>query len=226
MLILLHEIMDNAVEDHLIKSDPTLSKRITLPEKVTKRKALEPEQFYDIVSHISDLSGEDAIFLALLCFTGMRRGEILGLKWPNVLKDKIQVRSEVIFKSNAAIFHEYTKSTSGIRDIPIPKELEPYLSDRKTGYVIGGSTPYTQCKMVRMWSRIGKKINLYGATPHTFRHTYLSILAASNVDPKTIQALAGHADFSFTFNKYIDQNRSNMQDAGDHISAFIDRLRK
>ena len=88
---------ENAVEDKLVKSDPTLSKRIVLPEKVTKRKALEQEQFYDIVSHISELSGEDAIFMALLCFTGMRRGEILGLKWSNVLADKIQVRSEVIF---------------------------------------------------------------------------------------------------------------------------------
>ena len=222
MLILLHEIMENAVEDHLIRSDPTLSKRITLPEKVTKRKALEPEQFRDVVSHISSLSGEDAIFLALLCFTGMRRGEILGLKWANVLKGKIQIRSEVTFKSNTAIYHEYTKSASGIRDIPIPKELEPYLTNRGKGFVIGGSKPYTQCKMARMWERIAKRINLYNATPHTFRHTYLSILAASNVDPKTIQALAGHSDFSFTFNKYIDKNKLNIHNAGNRLSDFID----
>ena len=75
-----------------------------------------------------------------------------------------------------------------------------------------------------MWQRIGKKINLYGSTPHVFRHTYLSILAASNVDPKTIQALAGHADFSFTFNKYIDKNKSNIQDAGKQFSDHLEKL--
>ena len=225
MLILLHEIFENAVEDKMITEDPTLSKRITLPEKATKRKALEQEQFQDVIAHLNALSGEDQRFMALLCFSGMRRGEILGLKWTNVLEDKILVRSEITFKSNEAIYHEYTKSASGIREIPITKELAGYLEKRGSGYVIGGKTPYTQCKFARMWQRIKKKIELYGATPHTFRHTYLSILAASNVDPKTIQALAGHADFSFTFNKYIDQNRNNMQEAGKMFSDFLDRAR-
>ncbi len=57
-----------------------------------------------------------------------------------------------------------------------------------------------------------------------FRHTYLSLLAASNVDPKTIQALAGHAGFSFTFNKYINSNRINMQNASIKFSNHIEKL--
>ena len=52
----------------------------------------------------------------------------------------------------------------------------------------------------------------------------MSILAASNVDPKTIQAIAGHADFSFTFNKYIDRNKFNMQDAGTQFSNHLKKL--
>jgi integrase len=74
-----------------------------------------------------------------------------------------------------------------------------------------------------MWQRIGKTIELYGATPHVFRHTYLSILASSGVDPKTIQTLAGHADFSFTFNKYIDKDSKNIKNAAvifeNHING-------
>lgn len=224
MLIMLHEIFDNAVEDKKISEDPTDSNRITLPDKATKRDALEPEQFYDIVSHIKDLEKTDALFLALLCFTGMRRGEILGLKWDNVLADKILVRSEVIYKGNQPIYNDYAKSKSGIRDIPIPKELAPYLKNKSTGLIFGGDKPYTQCKFFRMWKRIKTTINLYGASPHVFRHTYLSILAASNVDPKTIQALAGHADFGFTFNKYINRNKTNMQDAGNQFSNTLEKL--
>ena len=226
MLIILHEVFENAVEDKLIKQDPTLSKRIVLPEKVTKRNALEQCQFQDVISHLSKLSGDDQRFMAILCFTGMRRGEILGLKWENILPDKILVRSEVTFKSNRAIYHEYTKSASGIREIPIPEELQMYLDAKvRSGYVIGGDTPYTQCKFNRMWQRIKRTIEIYGATPHTFRHTYLSILAASNVDPKTIQALAGHADFGFTFNKYINQNRNNIQNAGKQFSDFLSKIK-
>lgn len=224
MRIILHEIFENAVEDGKMASDPTLSKRITLPDKATKRDALDADKFYDIVSHLNELAGDDALLLALLCFTGMRRGEILGLNWDSVSDNKILVKSEVIFKGNAPVYNDYTKSKSGIREIPIMEELKPFLSDRKSGFVLGGDKPYTQSKFDRMWQRIEKKINLYGATPHIFRHTYLTMLAASGVDPKTIQALAGHADFSFTFNKYISKDKGNMQDAGSQFSNHLKKL--
>jgi len=224
MLIMLHEIFENAVEDGKIPKDPTLSKRITLPDKATTREALDPEEFFDIISHIDELEGEDRLLLAMLCFTGMRRGEILGLRWDQIMDDIIHVCAEVTFKGNTSILNEYTKSKSGIRDIPIQDELKPYLVNRGEGLVLGGDKPYTQSKFDRTWQRIGKKINLYGATPHTFRHTYLSILAASNVDPKTIQAIAGHADFSFTFNKYIHSNQSNIRNARGQFSDHLKKL--
>lgn len=224
MLIMLHEIFENAVEDKKMPEDPTLSKRITLPKKVTKRNSLEDKQYKDILSHLKDLDDEDALLMALLCYTGMRRGEILGLKWDCVLDDRIIIQSEVVFKGNCPVFCEYTKSASGIREIPIPKELKPYLRKRGTGFVVGGSSPYSQCKFTRAWQRINKQINLYGATPHVFRHTYLTMLAASGVDPKTIQVIAGHSDFSFTFNKYIDKNGQNVKDASTYLSKHIRKI--
>ena len=225
MLIIMHEIFENAVEDGKLEKDPTASKRITLPEKATKREALTAAQFGDVVAHINDLQPDDALLIALLCFTGMRRGEILGLKWDSVTDKTIKVKSEVTYKSNQPVFHEYTKSKSGIREIHIQKELKPYLKKRGKGFVIGGgSTPITQSKFDRAWQRIGKKINLYGATPHVFRHTYLSMLAASGVDPKTVQTIAGHADFSFTYNRYIHKNSENVANASEKFSETLNGL--
>lgn len=224
MLIILHEIFENAVEDNRVKADPTKSRRITLPRKATKRNSLEEKDFVDIVQRLGELPEDEARLLALLCFTGMRRGEILGLKWDCVHEDSITVQAEVLFKGNTSVFNEYTKSASGVREIPIQPELRPYLEHRGDGLVFGGDTPYTQSKFVRMWQRIGKKIDLHGATPHTFRHTYLTMLAASDVDPKTIQALAGHSDFSFTFNKYIDRDKRNVMNAGQQLSNRMQKL--
>ena len=226
MLIMLHEIFQNAVEDGKIKGDPTMSKRITLPQKATKREALEPDEFNDIVSNLGKLKEDDRLLLALLCFTGMRRGEVLGLTWDNVLEDKILVRSEVTFKGNIPVVQNYAKSKSGIRDIPIQKELKEYICNRKKGFVISGENPMTQSKFARAWERIGKTINLHNATPHIFRHTYLTLLAASNVDPKTIQAIAGHADFSFTYNKYIGKNKMNIEAASEKLSETLEKLTK
>lgn len=100
MRIMLHEIFENAVEDGKMASDPTLSKRITLPDKATNRNALDADQFYDIISHLNELAGDDALLLALLCFTGMRRGEILGLNWDSVSDNKILVKSEEIGRAH------------------------------------------------------------------------------------------------------------------------------
>ena len=225
MLIILHEILENAVEDGKLAKDPTASKRITLPDKATKREALTAEQFRDVTSHLHVLDEQDALLLSLLCFTGMRRGEVLGLKWKNVTETAIQVRSEVTYKSNQPVFHEYTKSKSGIRDISIPDELKPYLANRGLYFVIGNAeAPITQSKFDRSWQRIGKKINLYGATPHVFRHTYLSMLVASGVDPKTVQTIAGHADFNFTFNRYIHKNEENVAEASTKFSEKLAEL--
>jgi len=226
MLIMLHEIFQNAVEDGKVKGDPTLSKRITLPQKQTKRDALPVTEFNDIVSNIHKLRKDDALLMALLCFTGMRRGEVLGLTWDNILDNTILVRSEVTFKGNTSVVQNYVKSKSGIRDIPIQQELRPFLENRGEGFVVSGETPMTQSKFARTWERIGKTINLHNATPHIFRHTYLTLLAASNVDPKTIQAIAGHSDFSFTFNKYIDRNKNNIQSASDKLSETLKELTK
>ena len=58
MNILLHQIFESAIEDELIAKDPTKSKRLVLPEKVTKREALETEQFRDIIANIPKLKNE------------------------------------------------------------------------------------------------------------------------------------------------------------------------
>ena len=204
MHMLIHQVFDNAVEDELVARDPTRSKRITLPDKVTARKALTEEELIDITINLTKLGPEDALLLALLIFTGMRRGEVLGLKWENVFENVIKVRSEAIYKGNQPIYNDYVKSYAGIRDIAIAPALKPYLSRKEKGFVIGdGDTPITQSRFDRAWQRIGKTIDLHGATPHVLRHTYATMLIANNTDPKSVQAILGHADCTFTMNRYV-----------------------
>lgn len=227
MNILLHQIFESAIEDELISKDPTKSKRLVLPDKVTKREALDTNDFRDIILNIPKLKPDDALLMAILCFTGMRRGEVLGLKWCNITETHILVRSEATFDGNTTVYNDFTKSDAGIRDIQIMSELQPYLANRKSGFVIGGDeVPITQSKFTRTWQRIGKQINLHGATPHILRHTFATELVASGADPKTVQAMMGHADFSFTMNTYVHKTNENMSKAiaklSQHITPKVD----
>ena len=71
----------------LIPVDPSKSKRIAIVSKRKKeRDALKPEQLKAIIEGIaSELKDDDERrLISLMLFTGMRRGEVLGLKWEDI----------------------------------------------------------------------------------------------------------------------------------------------
>lgn len=61
-----------------------------------------------------------------------------------------------------------------------------------------------------MWERIGKKVNLYGATAHILRHTF-DTMVQPHTDIKTLQTIMGHADISTTMNRYAHPIDANIQ---------------
>ena len=69
--------------------------------------------------------------------------------------------------------------------------------------------------------RIRKKVDLHGATPHVFRHTYLTTAAGENIDPKTLQSMAGHADHQVTMNVYVHPKKENVAKAGQMMDALL-----
>lgn len=224
MKILLHEICKAAMEDGYMLKDPTASSRLTLPTRKKIREALSTEQFVGIVSSLSKLNRQDAQLVSLLCHTGMRRGEVLGLRWEDISDGMICVQRSITFKSNQPIVGP-PKSHAGNRWIPIADALKPYLTDGGTGYIIGGGEqPITESKFDRTWQRISKTIDLYGATPHVLRHTYLTLLGATDANVKTIQAIAGHADIQTTMNRYVHSRHEDIRAAGEAFSRLTGEL--
>lgn len=206
MRILLHEICAAAVEDGYLAKDPTCSKRLILPTRKKIREALPTADFLDVLANLPRLASQDATLLALLTYTGMRRGEALGLQWGDLDFDTglISIERNVTFKGNHPVVGT-PKSAAGQRSIPMVKELRPYLHPKEDHlFVVGnGDTPITESAFDRAWQRIGKTVDLHGATPHIFRHTYLTIMEAAGTDVKTLQTIAGHADIQTTMNRYV-----------------------
>ena len=227
MKILLHEVFKAAIEDGYMEKDPTASSRLVLPSKKTIREALPTNDFVDVIKQISLLESEDAKLIALMTFTGMRRNEVLGLRWEDIDFDGgvIHIQRGVTYTSNQPIVGT-PKSRAGFRDIPITEHLLPYLHPTQAnGYVIGdGDAPITQSRYDRAMERISKTINLYGATAHIFRHSYLTFLGTLNTNVKTIQAIAGHSDIQTTMNRYVHRDKEQIQAAGRSFGKKITKL--
>ena len=179
MGILLHGIFESAIEDGLCVIDPTRSKRLTMTQRKKVREALPIEHAQDIIAGLPKLEPKDRLLVALLIFTGIRRGEALGLQWADIDFDRklISIRRSVRFVGNKGYIGP-TKSTAGVRLIPLNAQLEEVLAQVDHGgkYLLGnGEFPITEMTYKRGWERICRTINMYGATAHVLRHPYVKL---------------------------------------------------
>jgi len=205
MGILLHGIFESAIEDGLCTINPTRSKRLTMTQRKKVREALPLEHAQDIIAGLPKLEPKDRLLVALLIFTGIRRGEALGLQWADIDFERklISIKRSVRFVGNKGYIGP-TKSSAGVRLIPLSPQLEEVLDQVDHGgkYLLGnGEFPITEMTYKRGWERICRTIDMHGATAHVLRHTYIT-MAAAHLDIKTLQTIAGHADISTTMNRY------------------------
>lgn len=225
MQVLICEILHSAVEDNLISANPASSKRLCNPSSAkATREALEQDVLKEIVRLIPLLEDrQDKCLMTLFMFTGMRRGEVLGLLWEDIDFDAglIHVRHSVTYVSNRPNVSTL-KSKNGYRDVPILPQLRLLLFKlRSSGYVIGGEAPISMQTFRNSMTRIKRQINLHGATPHVFRHTFLTMLNRAGVNVKTIQTIAGHGDIKITMDRYVHNQTDQLLSAGEKIGALL-----
>ena len=228
MSVILHQVFDLAVEDGHMKFNPTESKRLFMKGTKQKREALRDCDVKEIMDKLSLLEAKDRIPLAILLYTGVRRGEALGLRWENLdwKKGVIHIEQAVTFLNNQPVLGE-TKSDAGIRTVPFDERLMDVLRPYRqiSGFIVGdGVTPMTERTFTRMWQRIGRTIDLHGATPHTFRHTYITLAASSGIDVKTLQSIAGHSDIKMTMDRYAHKRDEKIVEAGARIRDVFSSL--
>ena len=79
----------------------------------------------------------------------------------------------------------------------------------------------------RTFQRIAKTIDLHGATPHVFRHSFLTYAQTVVTDIKTLQAIAGHADIQTTMNRYVHQQSDRIVETGKRVTdLFVQKMCK
>ena len=227
ILMLLKAILESARKDRLIEFNPADDRRLRIPsEKKTERTALSMEDERDILANISKLQRQDQRFLALLIYTGMRRGEVLGLMWEDIDLEAnvIHVRRNVTYPGgrNDPLIGT-TKTKSGVRDIPIIPDLLRYLKPFGKGkFVVGeGQTPITMSVTRRRMERINRVINMHGATAHVFRHSFATMLNDAGASVKTIQSIIGQSDFKTTADRYCHARDSSKQEAVRDLTALL-----
>ena len=223
-VIVLDQIFSLAVREEITGVNPVDKKFLKYPSDIVQeRQALSCDAFKSILANIPAIQRQDdRRFIAILALTGMRRGEALALRWEDIdFQEKtIRVSRNVTYPDNNPIVGT-PKSKSGFRVIPLDDRLSGFLAPfQSSGYILGGERPPTKSSFTKMWSRISRQIDLHGATPHIFRHTYATLLNGAGVPIKTIQSILGHADISTTMNVYTHCDLSSVQNARTGFASF------
>lgn len=196
-----------AVEKKYITFSPF--KRVRLPKRTRKEIFPFSEQEMLLLLKQKCLPWvRDAIIIAY--HTGMRLGEIFGLKWSDINFDKkfIMVqRSQSRAGSHIKI--KTTKTPSGVRRIDIDSYLNNYLINMKACSNSDFVFSMPEDGRMRIPWNISKIINgmciAAGIPPrsfHALRHTHATILLTYGIHPKIVQERLGHSDITVTLSTY------------------------
>ena len=224
-------------------------KLVTIPKDNTSReiKVLTPEQQK---SFITALVGHELEILFLTALsTGLRLGEILGLKWSDIdfntgtltVNRTLQRVTEIDRNGNreSKVIEQIPKTKNSIRTIPIPKNILAKLKDHKVQQSknklqIGelySNNDYVFCDKLgyplddkRPNRNLKSILNKLGIDPlkfHGLRHTYATRLFEANVPPKTVQVLMGHYDISITMDIYTHVMEDTKLEAVEKLNNIF-----
>ena len=220
-------IFRSAYSEGLIERDPSAA--LTRPKgEVRHRRALTEAETKAVLKVAEE--SPDGLFLYLLYYTGMRKGEVCGLMWQDVdLKNRvIKVRRDIDFVTDEV---GKLKTPSSVRDIPIVDELLPHLQ-KGIGFVITRNGEHLTASSVNaLWSRLSRQIakcdgvetrgNQSVLSPHYFRHNFASVLYSAGVDVLSAQKILGHANPQTTMQIYTHLQECEQDKNAEKIrSAF------
>ena len=201
-------------------------------KKEKKKTVLQDDDLINVIDDLEKLSGPDYLYSCFLCFTALRRGEILGLTWQDLDFENrtITVRNNVIFPdgTNEPMVKAPKDDSFGVVHLhsELLKRIRPYR--QAGGYVIGGlrsgsEMPISRSSFTKMWNRIKKTLDLKGATSHSFRATYATMMNAHclHIDPKAVQGALRHKTPGLAIKIYTKENENKTRQAEMEYDEWI-----
>ncbi len=176
----------------------------------------------------------------LAATTGMRRGELLGLRWSDVDLDnrRLAVTQAVIAVGYEVLISE-PKTSKSRRSIALDPATIAVLADHKdrqrheqvaagelwqgTGLVFtrqDGSVlhPHT---LSYWFDKHSREAGLPPIRLHDLRHSYASAALSAGVHPKVVSERLGHSNIGITLDTYSHVLEGMQQDAADHVAGLI-----
>lgn len=241
-IIKIYQVLDmalsKAAKEKLIKDNITGDGMVELPKNKNKSK-VDPLTSDEMNALLDAAKGNKALFMALLLesVTGLRGGELLGLRWDvlNFKENTITIKSQILPNG----IEKGLKTESSYRTITLDASIITILRRYKTeqqkiklllgkryqdnnliichenGAVIPRRTFHNWFKTTL------SKAGLREVTIHTLRHTFVTLGIEQGLDFKTLMSLTGHSSISTFFGVYSHFTPKMQQAAAVKIAERV-----
>jgi integrase len=225
-LMPLRVIFRRALEDGDVAVNPCTNLRLPAVRGRRERIA-SAEEAQRLLGALPD---RDRAIWATALYAGLRRGELMALRWEDVDLAGGVIHVERSYDEKARLEID-PKSRAGRRSVPIVGALRDMLvaqracAGESTGLVFG-SGPERPFQPSNLWRRAQRSWKRAGLDPiglHEARHTFASLLIAAGVNAKAITTYMGHASIQTTYDLYGKLMPGSEAEAAGLVDAYLDR---
>lgn len=231
-------LFDYAVECDVIMKSPC---RIKIQKSIGKQKVIREALTLDAQKKfLQTVKGHNyENHYRFILQTGLRIGELIGLKWEDVdfKKRTITIKRSLKYEVGKGTWRiGEPKSEAGKRTIPLTDEAIEILKSQKEkidslkvlplewgGYVFldKHGEPVTNDAYNSALVPICRRADIKRFTVHTLRHTFATRCVESGMKPKTLQTIMGHSTISLTMDLYVHTTDDEMFNEMDLFSNAL-----
>jgi integrase len=234
----LHRALNLALRWGLLGRNP--AQAVSRPKfKRKEMKTLNDSQVRTLLSASKGSRNEALFWLAVT--TGMRQGEILGLKWSDLewANKRLHVQRQLQRLKDGGLVFSEPKSAAGKRAIVLSStiivKLREHLNLQQQERQQAGNrwqendlifpstfgTPLDHRNLYRDYKELLKEAGLPDIRFHDLRHTAATLMLQQGVHPKVVQERLGHADISLTLNTYSHVLPSMQEEAAEKMDELL-----
>ena len=226
----IHQIISSAMqlarEQNLIIGNP--AEGCALPRlEHREMKTLPVEQLQSFLREAKDSDVFELYYLELA--TGLRRGELLGLKWEDIDLERGDLRvKRQIARINGEVVEAPLKTKNAYRTLPLAADTIDVLEAQKkkaedSPWVFPSPTgdPISPDSVLHMLHRVLKRAGLPRVRFHDLRHTFATLALQNGVDVKTVSGMLGHFSAGFTLDTYAHVTTASQRQAAKTMGGIL-----
>lgn len=243
MQAILHKALKNAVRWKLISYN--VCDDVSLPRRMKHEvQPLSREQAQKLLEVARGHRLETLLTVALA--TGMRRGELLGLRWSDIdfTNGSLHIRRTMNYLSGYGYVESEPKTSTGRRKVVLPQfaleALRKHKAEQDEARRKKGTTWHEHnlvfCNTTggfqdtrylgKIFHNLLKEAELPNIRFHDLRHSAATILLSMDVHPKVVQELLGHSNISVTLDIYSHILPSMQQEAMNRLDNLFGGSKK